>query len=175
MTTYDWSPGAIETERLTLVPLRVGHAAEMAAVLSDPALHTFIGGAPLSEAELSARYARMTAGSPEPGVFWLNWVLSLAGGELAGTVQATVTPGERGPVAEIAWVIGTPWQGRGLATEAARALVRWLGARGAAAVIAHVHPGHAASAAVARACGLTPTDVRVDGEVRLQLTGPGVD
>jgi hypothetical protein len=36
----------IATERLDLLPLQVGHAAEMAAVLGDPALHTFIGGAP---------------------------------------------------------------------------------------------------------------------------------
>ena len=34
---------------------------------------------------------------------------------LTGTVQATVSDG----TAEIAWVVGTPWQGRGIAKEAA--------------------------------------------------------
>jgi RimJ/RimL family protein N-acetyltransferase len=40
-----------------------------------------------------------------------------------GTVQATVGPDAGGVHAEIAWVIGTAWQRRGIATEAARALV----------------------------------------------------
>lgn len=34
----------ISTRRLDLLPLHVEHAEEMAPVLSDPALHTFIGG-----------------------------------------------------------------------------------------------------------------------------------
>src|SRR5512139_3688399 len=111
----------IETDRLRLVPLAVGHAEEMAAVLADPALHAFIGGSPSSPEELRARYERLRAGSPDPAVSWLNWVISLReSSELTGTVQATVT-GEQH--AEIAWVVGTPWQGRGIATEAARALV----------------------------------------------------
>ncbi|MFF1960235.1 GNAT family N-acetyltransferase [Streptomyces sp. NPDC058220] len=187
----------IATERLTLVPLRVEHAQEMAVVLSDPALHTFIGGAPATAEELRTRYARMVAGSPDPDVSWCNWVIGVRedqrdgagererGGErLAGTVQATVSldpedhedpedhrghedPGRHGDlVAEIAWVVGTPWQGRGIATEAARALVRWLDEQGVRTLIAHVHPDHGASAAVAAAVGLTPTDVWHDGEVR---------
>lgn len=38
----------IATKRLELLPLQVEFADEMATVLGDPALHTFIGGAPLS-------------------------------------------------------------------------------------------------------------------------------
>lgn len=68
---------AISTERLELLPLRVDHAEEMAVVPSDPALHTFIGGAPDTEQALRARYERMTAGSPDPAVAWLNWVIRL--------------------------------------------------------------------------------------------------
>ncbi|MDX2290691.1 MULTISPECIES: GNAT family N-acetyltransferase, partial [Streptomyces] len=60
---------------------------------------------------------------------------------------------------------GTAWQGRGYASEAARALVGWLRPR-VRTVVAHVHPDHAASAAVARAAGLVPTDEVQDGEVR---------
>ena len=153
----------IATDRLDLVPLRVEHADEMAVVLSDPALHTYIGGTPATPYELRARYERMTAGSPDPAVAWLNWVVRLRDeGCLAGTVQATVT----GPVAEIAWVVGTPWQGRGIATEAARALVAWLEGQVDGGIIAHVHPDHAASASVAAAAGLTRTDEWQDGEVR---------
>ncbi|MFB7516415.1 GNAT family N-acetyltransferase [Streptomyces sp. NPDC056144] len=158
----------LRTERLDLVPLAVAHAQEMAEVLADPALHAFIGGAPLTPPELRARYERLTAGSPDPAVEWGNWVVRVrAEDRLAGTVQATVTEG--GSTAEVAWVIGTAWQGRGLAREAAEALVDLLAARGVRTVLAHVHPDHAASAAVARAAGLTPTDVVEDGEVRWEL------
>lgn len=160
--------GMIGTERLTLLPLRVEHAEEMAVVLSDPALHTFIGGTPATGAELRARYERQTAGSPDPRVSWCNWVIETDGGRLVGTVQATVTePGDgAGPVAEIAWVVGTPWQGRGIATEAVRALVDRLGAEGVQSYVAHIHPDHAASAAVAAAAGLAPTGERHEGEIR---------
>ncbi|MGW2343159.1 GNAT family N-acetyltransferase [Streptomyces sp. NPDC001661] len=152
-----------------MLPLRVEHAEEMAEVLADPALHTFIGGTPDTVDELRARYRRMLAGAPEPDVAWLNWVVQLRDEErLVGTVQATVRGGR---VAEIAWVVGTPWQGRGIATEAARALVVWLGERGVGTVLAHIHPGHHASAAVATACGLAPTDEWRDGEVTWELSG----
>lgn len=167
----------IATKRLDLLPLRVEHAEEMAAVLSDPALHTFIGGTPDTPHALRLRYRRMTAGSPDPAVSWLNWVIRLRDeARLVGTVQATVSLSGhghdhgRGPVAEIAWVVGAPWQGRGIATEAAVALVDWLGLRSVRTVIAHVHPGHQASAAVATAAGLTPTDVWHEGEIRWCLS-----
>jgi RimJ/RimL family protein N-acetyltransferase len=158
---------AIATRRLDLVPLLVEHAEEMAGVLADPALHAFIGGAPDTPQALRSRYQRMTAGSPDPTVSWLNWVIRLRDeGCLTGTVQATVGPSDQGLVAEIAWVVGTAWQGRGIATEAARGLVGWLGRRPVRTVIAHIHPEHRASAAVAAAAGLTATGEWYDGEVR---------
>jgi RimJ/RimL family protein N-acetyltransferase len=158
----------IVTGRLTLLPLRAEHAGEMAGVLADPRLHEFIGGTPLSAADLRARYERLAAGSPDPAVSWCNWVIQLREpGCLAGTVQATITADAA--VAEVAWVVGTPWQGRGIATEAARALVGWLRRRQVRTVIAHIHPGHPASAAVAAAAGLAPAGHWRDGERRWQL------
>jgi RimJ/RimL family protein N-acetyltransferase len=155
--------GTIRTTRLDLLPLQVSHADEMAVVLSDPALHTFIGGSPSTPEALRQRYERLVAGSPDPAVSWCNWVLrETSESRLVGTVQATVT----GPTAEIAWVVGTPWQGRGYASEAARALVDHLSGRSLHTVIAHIHPDHLASAAVARAAGLAPTGEIQDGEVR---------
>ncbi|NGY66457.1 GNAT family N-acetyltransferase [Lentzea sp. NEAU-D13] len=155
----------ISTNRLDLLPLRPEHAAEMAEVLSDPALHAFIGGAPLEPQALRARYERLTAGSPDPAQHWLNWVIHLRGeNRLVGTVQATIAD----EVAEISWVVGTPWQGRGIAGEAARGLVSWLGTQPVHTVVAHIHPEHHASAAVAASAGLTATDELHDGEVRWQ-------
>ncbi|MDL5201726.1 GNAT family N-acetyltransferase [Streptomyces sp. ALI-76-A] len=163
----------VSTPRLDLLPLRVEHAAEMAAVLSDPALHAFTGGTPHSPAALRDRYRRLVAGSPDPAVSWCNWVLrARAEACLVGTVQATVVQADTGHLAEIAWVVGTPWQGRGFASEAARALVGQLGQGPVRTVVAHIHPEHLASAAVAAAVGLTPTEEEQDGERRWQLTLP---
>lgn len=171
-----FSAGVLGTERLELLPLQVEHAEEMAGVLSDPGLHDFIGGAPEGVAALRLRYRRMLAGAPDPAVSWLNWVIRLRGVScLAGTVQATIGPSGDGPgpgpgpglgvVAEVAWVVGSAWQGRGIATEAAGAVVDWLAGQPVDAVVAHVHPGHRASAAVAAAVGLVPTGQWQDGEV----------
>ena len=95
---------AIHTDRLDLLPLLVEHAEEMAAALSDPALHTFIGGEPADPQALAARYERLVAGSPDPKVSWCNWVIRLRDEAcLTGTVQATISE----CTAEIAWVVGT--------------------------------------------------------------------
>lgn len=69
-------------------------------------------------------------------------------------------------MAEVAWLVGTAAQGSGAAAECAAAMVAWLREGGVAIVRAHIHPDHAASAAVARRLGLAPTDERVDGEIR---------
>lgn len=158
-------PGALRTARLTLLPLRVEHAEEMAVVLADPALHAFTGDAPLPVAELRARYQRQVAGSPDPAEAWGNWVIRLdAEGALTGYVQATATADQ----AEIAWVVGTPWQRRGIAKEAAQGLVAAL----TGTVLAHIHPDHRASEEVAAAAGLAPTEQWQDGERRWELTLP---
>ncbi|MEU9143353.1 GNAT family N-acetyltransferase [Streptomyces sp. NPDC048349] len=160
----------LATRRLDLVPLHPAHAEEMALVLADPGLHAFTGGAPPTSRALRARYERLAAGSPDPAVVWANWVLRLRGpGKLVGTVQATLAPAlDR---AELAWTVGTPWQGQGFAKEAARALADWLTQLPVGVLFAHVHPDHAASAAVAAACGLRPTAYRQDGEVRWESGG----
>lgn len=51
----------------------------------------------------------------------------------------------------IAWVVGTPWQGRGHATVAARAMLAELAARGVTEVEAWIAPGHHPSEAVPNA------------------------
>ncbi|AKH84946.1 GCN5 family acetyltransferase [Streptomyces sp. CNQ-509] len=161
----------LRTARLDLLPLRVEHADEMAGVLSDPALYAFTGGSPPALGELRARYARLAAGAPGGGTVWGNWVLRVrADGGLCGYVQVTI----REEVAEVAWVVGTPWQGRGYAGEAARGLVARLRRLPLRAVVAHVHPGHRASAAVAASAGLVRTDLVQDDEAvwRLDLTSP---
>jgi RimJ/RimL family protein N-acetyltransferase len=153
----------LESERLVLEPLGPEHADELAPVLDDVSLHEFIGGAPLGVEELRARYARQARGHPTER--WLNWVVrERLTGRAVGTVQATVA--DDGSVANLAWVIGSAFQGRGFAKEAAALMASWLREEGVRCLRAHIHPDHAASVAVARSVGLRATDVIVAGEVR---------
>ena len=145
------------TARLVLKPLTESDAEEMVGVLAAPDLYTFIGGEPPTLEALRARYARLAVGhSPDGLQEWVNWIARRAeDGVAVGTVQATVTDGGRH--ADVAWVVGTVWQGRGYAVEAASALVAWLRGRGVAEIGANIHPGHTASARVAERIGLAPT------------------
>jgi RimJ/RimL family protein N-acetyltransferase len=177
MTGFQSDGESIVTERLTLTALTVHDADEMVGVLNDERLHAFIGGRPDTITELRDRYRRFVAGPTEGSDIWLNWIVrSTHDGAAIGTVQATVSTLSDGrTVAAVAWVIGMAWQGRGYASEAARALIDWLRAHGVEEVAAAIHADHRASTTVASRAGLHPTEERVDGETlwRLTLTQQG--
>ena len=153
----------ITTARLVLTPLAAGDAEAMVDVLGDPQMYEFTGGRPPTLDELRSRYALLEAGrSPSGDEAWLNWIVREVA-TAVGVIQATVA-GD-GSSADVAWEVGVTWQGRGIASEAATAVVEWLGAQGVAEIRALVHPDHAASAVVAARAGLTATSERQDGEV----------
>lgn len=169
MTASGVWPTAVKlrTTRLFLEPLRPAHAAELAPLLDDVALHTFIGGEPASERALKARYERQAVGHSSDGAeAWLNWVVRRRDdGGAVGTVQATVRHEAALLSAEVAWVVVRDQQRQGFATEAALRMAEWLRDRGVLELAAHVHPDHEASQRVARALGLHPTGTIVDGEI----------
>jgi RimJ/RimL family protein N-acetyltransferase len=158
----------LATPRLVLEPLRPDHARELAPVLADPALHAFTGDEPADEHDLRARFARQAVGhSPDGAQGWLNWVpRDRATHAAVGTVQATITDDDGVRSAALAWVVATSRQGEGLATEAACAVQDWLRVHGVTRFVAHIHPDHAVSAAVARHLGLAATNELCAGEVR---------
>jgi RimJ/RimL family protein N-acetyltransferase len=158
--------GPIETERLVLEPLAPGHAVEMAALLADASLYRYTGGRAPSVDDLRRRYELQAAGrSPDGTALWLNWIVrERRTGAAAGFVQATVELASR--EADVAWVIGVAFQGRGYAREAAAAMVAGLREDGVAGVTAHIHPDNLPSQSVARALGLAPTTTVNDGELR---------
>lgn len=165
----NWVEAAVLSgERVCLEPLRVEHADELAPVLDDRLLHIFIGGEPASRDQLRARYRRQVAGrSPDGTQRWLNWLVRRREeAQPLGTVQATVSENEDGLTAQVAWIVGRAHQGQGYAREAAGLMVRWLRHHGVETLVAHVHPQHDVSMAVARAVGPTPTETVIDGEVR---------
>lgn len=159
----------VQTARLRLEPLSGDHAAEAFPLFDDRRLHVWTGGEPPSPEQLADRFRRQAVGrSPDGSQGWLNWMLRrTADGNLVGIVQATVTrPQDGGLDAELAWVIGVPWQGLGYGYEGAQAMAGWLRNHGVTHLAAHIHPAHDASSRIARALGLTATGtVSDEGEI----------
>jgi len=114
----------LATERLTLEPLVAGHAEGMFGGLSDVGLYEFLMDRPPDSVEwLRERYQRLsTRQSTDGRERWWNWVLRLGGGELIGTVQATIRDQE----AEIAYLVFRAYWGRGLGLEAVGEVIREL-------------------------------------------------
>lgn len=150
---------------IRLRPLEVDDAEAMVEVLADPSLYDFTGDTPPSRDELDRRYAAQVRGRSGDGAEeWLNFIIVAPGGQPVGYVQATIPAA--GGAAEIAWVVGAPWQGRGVGTRAAGMLVELLAHRGVTRLVAHIHPEHLASERIAAKLGFRPTDAVVDGERR---------
>lgn len=114
----------IETATLTLEPQVTAHADEMFGVLSDPAIYIYENEPPPSVEWLRERFRKLeTRGSADGTEQWLNWVIRLPTSALIGYVQATV---EANGTATIAYVLSSPYWGRGLASEAVAAMIAEL-------------------------------------------------
>ncbi|MEU0966127.1 GNAT family N-acetyltransferase [Streptomyces sp. NPDC005917] len=167
--TNSWPTAPLlQGDRLLLEPLAITHVEEAEEILNDKRLHEWIGGTPPTREELEQRYRRQAVGhSPDGRQGWLNWMLrNRSDGQLVGTVQATLYhPGPGRVEAELAWVVGHAFQGVGYGKEGALAMALWLRSQGVAGFVAHVHPGHRASAGIAKALGLKPTGEVHDSEV----------
>jgi ribosomal-protein-alanine N-acetyltransferase len=111
----------IETSGLKLEPQVTAHAEEMFVVLSDPAIYEYENEPPPSVEWLRGRFARLESRRSTDGTEqWLNWVIRLPTSELIGYVQATVHADGR---AAIAYELASAYWGRGLASEAVRAMI----------------------------------------------------
>lgn len=155
---------SILTDRLDLRPVTVNDANEMVAIFADRQLYAFTGGEPSTLEALRSAFARLADARSASATAQLNWVMRHRVEDKAiGMLQAIFTGG--GQAAEIAWVVGVAWQGRGLAMEATRAVVAWLDAQGVRTITAWIRPDHHASAAVARRAGLMPTEEYRDTEL----------
>ena len=114
MRTLDAGP-------LTLEPQTAAHAAEMFAVLSDPAIYEYENAPPASVEWLRARYEKLeTRRSADGSEQWLNWAIRLTGTGLIGYVQATL---HADGSAAIAYEMSSAWWGRGLGRRATEAML----------------------------------------------------
>lgn len=115
----------LATALCTLEPQVAAHAPEMFQVLGDPAIYEFENAPPESEERLAQRYARLeTRLSNDGAEHWLNWVVRLPDGKLAGYVQATVVAGG---VGYVAYELASRYWRRGIGSCAVRALIGELG------------------------------------------------
>lgn len=93
----------------------------MYVLLCDPSLYTHENAPPPSLAWLTERFTRLESrASADGSKRWLNWVLRLPDGRLAGFVQASVEAQGR---AHIAYVLGSAFWGQGLARHAVATMI----------------------------------------------------
>lgn len=109
------------TPRLVLEPQRAAHAEALFALLADPSLYLHENAPPASLDELRDRLTRLEARQSADGSEgWLNWVLRLHDGRVAGYVQATV---QADGSAWVAYVLGSAHWRQGFTSEAVTAMI----------------------------------------------------
>src|SRR5690242_3505133 len=140
---------------LTLEPQVAAHAAELYAILDDAGLYICTDDkGPASLEALTERLRGLESRtSPDGTERWLNWVVRNAVNLVVGYVQATVRP--RGE-AEIAYVFGRSYWGRGFATRACALMLEALMDDYAVTqATATLDPQNAASLALLRRLGFS--------------------
>lgn len=114
----------ISAPPVLLEPLVASHAHEMFSVLSDPAIYQFENEPPISEEALTGRYIALERRqSHDGGEVWLNWVIRVPSGELAGYVQATVL---QSGVAYVAYELASRFWRQGIGSAAVAAMLTEL-------------------------------------------------
>lgn len=159
----------LQTPRTTLRGFREGDLDRLAALTADPEVMRFFP-APLSRAESDAFAARIEAQFEAQGVGL--WVVEVPGvtpfagltGIFHHTWEAPFTP-----CFEIGWRLFPAYWGRGLATEAARAALRYgFQARGLPEIVSFTARVNERSVALMRRLGMEP-----DGEFEHPRLPPG--
>ena len=159
----------ISSESLVLVPLREADADRLSGLLADPVLREWLHAEDVDG--LRDRFRRWESGSsPDGQESWLNWIVTSGDDARAlGWAQATVSGG----VAVIAYAILPDERGRGGATEAVRAVTRWLYEQpGVTSVEANIDPTNRASQSVAANAGFSRTGRVRGGEETWQAGRP---
>jgi RimJ/RimL family protein N-acetyltransferase len=154
-TTFHGAP-TVETERLVLRGYRLEDFPHVAAAWADPEVVRYIGGVS-SEEQSWARVLRNVGLWPMLGYGY--WAATEKGtGRYVGDVgladfKRDIEPSLKG-VPEIGWVLARWSHGRGYATEAAQAVLRWLeSALGPQRTVCIIDDQNRASLRVAEKCG----------------------
>jgi RimJ/RimL family protein N-acetyltransferase len=147
----------LTTARLTLAPPTRDHFPTCAALWARPEVAQHITGRPNTAEECWARVLRYAGHWALHG--WGFWVVTETGtGRFVGELgfmdfRRDIDP-PIGTAPEIGWVLAPEMQGRGYATEAARAALAWGRERfGKVRAVCMIKPGNTASRAVAGRLG----------------------
>ena len=98
----------------------------MFEVLCDPAIYEFENQPPQSLEWLEGRFRKLESRHSSDGSeLWLNWVIRLPSGALAGFIQATVLPE---PNAYVAYELTSRFWRQGIGSTALTAVIRELSA-----------------------------------------------
>lgn len=153
---------AVTARLCTLEPQVAAHADEMFGVLSDPAIYEFENEPPASLAGLRRRFELLESRGPADGSeLWLNWVVRLPDGALAGYVQATVN---KAGWAYVAYELNSRHWRQGIGSCAVRAMLDELvAAYGVTMFVAVLKARNVRSRALLHrlAFGLAPDELQV--------------
>ena len=156
---------------LTLEPQLPAHAEAMFEVLSDLAIYRFGNVPPVSLEGLRQRYERLIDGrSPDGREHWLNWVIRLPDGALAGYVQATI---DAQGLASVGYELASEFWGCGLGTQAVARMIEELqSAYRIQGLRASLHPDNLRSMRLLLRLGFEPA---LTGPLELSSPVPGWD
>jgi len=144
------------TSRLAFREMTEADLDDMAALLGDPEVMAYYP-APKSRGEAADWIARMQARYAEHGHGL--WIIETHDGEFLGDCGLTWQSVNGDPVLEVGYHVRADRQGRGYASEAARACVELVAREWAPVLLtAIIHPANDASRRVAAKLGMTHID-----------------
>jgi ribosomal-protein-alanine N-acetyltransferase len=156
---------AIRTPRLILRPLQRTDLRALHALYADAELMRYVTGYARTPKQTAARL-RKDLGHHRDFGFGLCLALWAADGRPVGRCGLEPVPGPDGVEGEAAWMFARPWWGKGLATEAGRALLDFgLGELGLHRVFAEAHHRNEASLSVMRKLGMRYVGEKGDGRI----------
>lgn len=150
-------PPALSTPRLKLRAHRLEDLPACAKMWADPKVVRFIGGQPFNVQQSWSKILAYAGMWVMKGYgFWA--VEEKASGKFVGELgfadfQRDIKPSFKG-APELGWAFASEAHGKGYATEALRAILKWGDKRlDAERVVCIIDPAHAASVRVAEKCG----------------------
>jgi RimJ/RimL family protein N-acetyltransferase len=143
----------LDTVRLLLPPLAVGHTEALSAIYADPEVARYVGGDRLTAETIPWQVEAFAEEWDQRG-YGQSAVLDRETGEFLGRIGLHFWP-EWNEV-ELGYVFGQSAQGKGLAFEGSMRWIEWAKSEpGIDYLIANIHPDNAASIGLAKKLGFT--------------------
>ncbi len=143
----------LTSERLTLRPWRAADAADVEAVMADPAMHRFLPlPNPYTRADAEQFVTDLGMRGRRDGTSAAAAMVETASGRLVGAAELFL-PEPRDVAGEIGYWVGGPAQGHGYAAEATRTLADWAFRHGVHRLEIRCAVGNVASAKTALDAG----------------------